>query len=81
MDGIPTIVVSVDKIATERVRPPRTTYYSGEFGSVVGPANFPEFQLRVLDQTLRSMETFDQSGARRLTVEMQTQVEAARGER
>lgn len=81
MDGIPTIVISVDKLATERVRPPRTTYYAGEFGSVVGPANYPEFQLRVLDQTLRSMEVFDQPGGRRLTVEMQTQVEAARGER
>ena len=81
MDGIPTIVISVDKLAGEMIRPPRTTYYNGEFGSVVGPPDYPEFQLRVLDETLRLMETFDQPGARRLTVEMQTQVEAARGER
>ena len=81
MAGIPTIVISVDKLATERIRPPRTTYYDGEFGSVVGPPNYPEFQLRVLDQTLRSMEVFDQPGARRMTVEMQTEVQVARGER
>ena len=81
MDGFPTIIISVDKLTTERSRPPRATYYTGELGSVVGPANYPEFQLRVLDQTLRSMEVFDQPGARRLTVEMETQVEAARGER
>lgn len=81
MDGIPTIMVSVDILATDRVRPPRTTYYDGEFGSVVGPPNYPEFQLRVLDQTLRSMEVFDQPGSRRLTVELQTEVQAVRGER
>lgn len=81
MSGIPTMTVAVDKLGAERVRPPRTTYYNGEFGSVVGPPNFPEFQLRVLDQSLRSMETFDQSGIRRMTVELQSKVEAARGER
>ncbi len=80
-DGIPTIVISVDKLASERIRPPRTTYYDGEFGSVVGPPDYPEFQLRVLDQTLRSMETFDQPGGRRMTVELETKVETARGER
>ncbi len=80
-DGIPTIVISVDKLAAERIRPPRTTYYSGEFGSVVGPPDWPQFQLRVLDETLRNMETFDQPGLRRLTVELESKVEAARGER
>jgi len=81
LDGIPTIVISVDKLAAERIRPPRTTYYAGELGSVVGPPDFPQFQLRVLDETLRLMETFDQPGARRLSVVMENQVEAARGER
>lgn len=81
LDGIPTIVISVDKLMTERVRPPRTAYYAGEFGSVVGPPDWPQFQLRVLDETLRNMETFDQPGARRLAVELESKVEAARGER
>ncbi len=81
MAGIPTIVIAVDKLAAERVRPPRTAYYAGEFGAVVGPAQWPQFQLRVLDETLRNLETFDQPGIRRLTVELQSQVEAARGER
>ena len=80
-DGIPTVVISVDKLAAERVRPPRTTYYAGEFGSVVGPPDWPQFQLRVLDETLRNMETFDQPGIRRLAVELESKVEAARGER
>ncbi len=81
MNGIPTVTIAVNKLTAERVRPPRTTYYDGEFGAVVGAPNFPEFQLRVLDQTLRSMETFDQPGIRRMTVELQSKVEAARGER
>lgn len=79
--GIPTIVISVDKLASERIRPPRTAFYAGEFGSVVGPADWPQFQLRVLDETLRNMETFDQPGIRRLAVELESKVEAVRGER
>ena len=79
--GIPTIMISVDKLMMERVRPPRTAYYDGEIGSVVGPADWPEFQRRVLDETLRTMETFDQPGARKLGVHMESKVEAARGER
>ncbi len=79
--GIPTIMISVDKGLMEKVRSPRTAYYDGECGSVVGPAYWPEFQRRVLDETLRTMETFDQPGARKLGVVMESQVEAARGER
>lgn len=79
--GIPSIVISVDRAITDKVRPPRTAFYKGEFGSVAGRANWPEFQRRVLDETLRGMETFDQPGTRVLAVEIETQVEAARGER
>ncbi|MEO7673045.1 MAG: glycine/sarcosine/betaine reductase selenoprotein B family protein [Pyrinomonadaceae bacterium] len=79
--GIPTIMVSVDKPIMEYVRAPRTAYYDGELGSIVGPPDWPEFQLRVLDETLRTMETFDQPGARKLSVQMESKVEAARGER
>lgn len=80
-DGIPTIVISVDKLASERVRPPRTAYYEGELGTLVGPADWPEFQRRVLDESLRNMETFDQPGIRKLAVDIESKVEAARGER
>ena len=79
--GIPTIMISVDKLIMEKVRPPRTAYYEGEMGAVVGPPDWPEFQRRVLDETLRNMETFDQPGARKLAVQMESKVEAARGER
>jgi hypothetical protein len=79
--GIPSIVISVDRGVTDRVRPPRTAYYDGEFGSVAGQPNWKQHQLRILDETLRWIETYDQPGSRRLVVELETQVEAARGER
>lgn len=79
--GIPTIVVSVDKNVSEMVRAPRTAYYTGEFGSVAGTPNWSEYQLRVLDESLRWIETFDQPGVRKLAVDLESQVEAARGER
>jgi len=79
--GIPTMMISVDPVMTDRVRPPRTGYYNGEFGSVAGKPNWREYQLRILDEGLRWMETFDQPGARKLAVDLETAVEAARGER
>lgn len=79
--GIPTINISVDPKITDKVRPPRTAYYNGEFGSVAGKPNWREYQLRIIDETLRLMETFDQPGSRKLGVEMESAVEAARGER
>lgn len=79
--GIPTIMISVDPVMTDKVRPPRTAYYNGELGSVAGKPNWREYQLRVLDETLRWLETFDQPGSRKLAVDLETQTEAARGER
>lgn len=79
--GIPTMLISVNKTASEMVRAPRTNYYDGEYGSVAGSPNWKEHQLRILDESLRTMETFDQPGARKLAVKIETQVEAARGER
>lgn len=79
--GIPTIMLAVDRVAADMVRPPRTAYYAGEFGCVSGQPNWKQHQLRILDETLRWMETFDQPGTRRLVVELETEVEAARGER
>ena len=79
--GIPTMTISVDPKITDKTRPPRTAYYNGEFGSVAGKPNWREYQLRVLDEALRWTETFDQPGSRKLAVDLETQVEAARGER
>ena len=79
--NIPTMLLAVDRGMTDKVRPPRTAYYKGEFGSVAGKPNWKEFQLRVLDESLRWIETFDQPGAKRLVVNLETEVEAARGER
>jgi D-proline reductase (dithiol) PrdB len=79
--GIPTMLVSVEPKITDKVRPPRTAYYNGEIGSVAGKPNFREYQLRILDEAIRWTETFDQPMSRKLGVELETSVEAARGER
>jgi len=79
--NIPTIMLSVDRKLTEKVRPPRTAYYDGEFGAVAGKPDWPEYQLRVLDETLRWIETFDQPAARKLAVDLETKTEMERGER
>ncbi len=79
--GIPTMMLAVDTKMTDKIRPPRTAYYSGDFGSVAGQANFREHQLRILDEALRWTETFDQPGSRKLNVAQESQVEASRGER
>ncbi|MBS1794272.1 MAG: hypothetical protein JSS81_10480 [Acidobacteria bacterium] len=79
--GISTMLISVDRGVTDRVRPPRTAYYTGEFGSVAGKADWKQYQLRVLDEALRWIETFDQPASRKLAVELETATEAARGER
>ena len=79
--GIPTMMISVDPLMTDRTRPPRSAYYSGEFGAVAGKPGWREYQLRVLDESIRWIETFDQPSARKLAVDLETQVEAARGER
>jgi D-proline reductase (dithiol) PrdB len=79
--GIPTMTISVDPPATDMVRPPRTAYYAGELGTVAGKPNWREYQLRVLDESVRWIETFDQPGSRKLAVDLQTQVEMVRGER
>jgi D-proline reductase (dithiol) PrdB len=81
MSGIPTIMLSVDVAMTDKVRPPRTAYYNGEFGMVAGKPEWREYQLRILDEALRWTETFDQPGARKLGVAMETEVEMSRGER
>jgi len=79
--NIPTIMLSVDRDITDLVRPPRTAFYVGETGSVSGKPKWPEHQRRILDETLRWIETFDQPGVRKLAVEIETETEMARGER
>ncbi len=79
--GIPTMMISVDRTMIEKVRPPRTAYYNGEIGATVGKPNWHQYQLRVLDEALRWMETFDQPSSRKLNVDMETETEESRGER
>jgi len=79
--NIPTMMLAVVRDVVETVRPPRAAYYPGEVGSVAGRPNWPEHQRRILDEALRLIEPMDQVGIRNLTVELETQVENARGER
>jgi D-proline reductase (dithiol) PrdB len=79
--GIPTMLLSVDRSITDKVRPPRTAFYKGEFGSVAGRPNWKQYQLRVLDESIRWIETFDQPASRKLAVDLETATEMARGER
>jgi len=79
--NVPTMMLSVDRAITDWVRPPRAAYYAGEFGAVAGRPNHKQYQLRVLDESLRWIETFDQPAARRLVVNLETEVEEERGER
>ena len=79
--GIPTMMLSVERDIIDRVHPPRAGFYQGQLGSVAGKPNWPEHQRRVLDEALRWIETADQPGGNKLAVELESQVEAARGER
>lgn len=79
--GIPTMMLAVERDVTENVRPPRAGFYKGKIGSVAGQPNWPEHQRRVLDEALRWIEAMDQPGTNKLVVELESQVEAARGER
>ena len=78
--GIPTMMISVDRTMTDKVRPPRSAYYNGEFGTVVGKPNWQQYQMRVLDESIRWIETFDQPGSRKLVVDLETESEQGRGE-
>ena len=79
--GISTMTIAVDKEVVQSVRPPRAALYGGKLGSVAGLPNWPEHQRRVLDEALRLIEPMDQPGIRNLVVELESQVEEARGER
>lgn len=81
LSAIPTVCISVNREAIERVRPPRAGYYQGELGSVAGKPNWPQHQRRILEEALRWLEPMGQPGIRKLGVDLETQVEAARGER
>lgn len=79
--GIPTMTLAVVKDVVESVRPPRVALYDGDIGSVAGKPGWPEHQRRILDEALRLIEPMDQAGIRKLVVDLQSEVEKARGER
>lgn len=81
LSGIPTIMLSVDRLMTDKARAPRVAYYDGDFGSVAGKPLWKQYQHRILDEALRWVETLDQPTSRKLVVELETAAEMSRGER
>ncbi|HKR13698.1 MAG TPA: glycine/sarcosine/betaine reductase selenoprotein B family protein [Pyrinomonadaceae bacterium] len=79
--GIPTMTLAVVRDVAESVRPPRVALYDGDIGSVAGKPGWPEHQRRILDEALRLIEPMDQPGIRKLVVDLESEVEKARGER
>lgn len=79
--GVPTMMLAVDRQIPNKVRPPRTAFYDGEFGCVAGKPNWREYQLRVLDESIRWIETLDQPVVKKLAVDLETETEQQRGER
>ena len=79
--GIPTIMLAVERAIVDSVRPPRSGFYAGEFGAVAGKPDWKEHQIRILDESLRWIETFDQPAVRKLSVKLETEVEQERGEK
>lgn len=79
--GIPTMMLAVEREIVEMARPPRAGFYEGEFGQVAGKPNWPEYQRRLLDESLRWIEPLDQPGLHKLAVELETSVEKERGEK
>lgn len=79
--NIPTMMLAVDRKIADLVRPPRTAFYDGEYGSVAGNPNWKQHQLRILDESLRWIETLDQPVVKKLAVTLETETEMARGER
>jgi hypothetical protein len=79
--GVPTMTLAVARDVIESAHPPRAGYYDGQIGSITGQPNWPQHQRRVLDEALRWIEPMGQPGIKKLVVELETQVEVARGER
>jgi D-proline reductase (dithiol) PrdB len=78
--GIPTLMLAVERDVPDLTHPPRCGFYNGEYGSVAGAPNWKQHQLRLLDEALRWIESLDQPTVRKLTVELETDVEKMRGE-
>lgn len=79
--GIPTMMLAVARSVADIVRAPRAVYYKGDFGQVAGHPSRPEYQRRILDESLRLLESLDQPGVRKLVVDLETSVEKERGEK
>lgn len=79
--GISTMMLAVEREVADTTRPPRCCFYDGEYGQVSGKPNWSEHQRRIMDESLRMIESFDQPTVRKLVVDLESEVEKMRGER
>lgn len=79
--GVPTMLIAPERQIADKIRAPRTAFYIGEYGCVAGKPNWKQYQLRVLDESIRWIETLDQPAVRKLVVELETETEQERGEK
>lgn len=79
--GISTMMLGVERAVVDSTHPPRCCFYDGEYGEVAGKPNWVEHQRRIMDESLRMIESFDHSTIRRLIVDLETEVEQMRGEK
>jgi D-proline reductase (dithiol) PrdB len=78
--GIPTMMIGVQRDVVDVVRPPRCAFYSGKLGSIIGRPDSKYYQLRVLDEAIRWIESMEQPTIKKLSVDLETEVEEFRGE-
>lgn len=55
-EGVPTTHISLIRLHTEKIRPPRALWVPFELGRPLGPPKRPEFQRRVAEAALRLLE-------------------------
>lgn len=55
-EGVPTVAISLIRLHTEKIRPPRALWVSFELGRPLGPPRDAPFQTRVITAALRLLE-------------------------
>lgn len=60
--GIPTVSMSINRVITEKVKPPRALFVDWPFGHPMGAPGNTEQQMTVLKQALRALVTLEVPG-------------------
>ena len=79
--GIPTMTIAVVKNIVRVLDHLAWHFTMANSGALLVSQTFLNIERRILDESLRLIEPMDQPGVRKLVVELESQVELARGER